>query len=94
MIGIDWQEGQQDKVEEFFVSDVGDLADNMLRSAFTAVGKPQEYLKREDMVEVIEYLDRKGFFLITKSGDKICEVLGISKFTMYKCLEQVRKKYE
>ena len=94
VIGIDWREGQQDKIEEFFVSDVGDLADNMLRSAFAAVGKPQEYLKREDMMEVIEYLDRKGFFLITKSGDKICEVLGISKYTLYKYLEQVRKKYE
>jgi predicted transcriptional regulator YheO len=94
VIGIDWQENQQNKVEEFFVSDVGDLADNMLRSAFAAVGKPQEYLKRADMMEVIEYLDRKGFFLITKSGDKICEVLGISKYTLYKYLEQVRKKYE
>lgn len=93
IIGIDRREGEA-KVEEFFVSDVGDLADNMLRSAFTAVGKPQEYLKREDMMEVIEYLDRKGFFLITKSGNKICEFLGISKYTLYKYLDQIRKNYE
>lgn len=92
-IGIEGQD-RSEKVEEFFVSDVGDLVNNMLRSAFSAVGKPQGYLKREDMMKVIEYLDRKGFFLITKSGDRICEVLGFSKCTLYKYLDQVRSKYE
>ncbi len=92
-IGMDGSD-RSEKVEEFFVSDVSDLVDNMLRSAFSAVGKPQGYLKREDMMKVIEYLDKKGFFLITKSGDRICEVLGFSKCTLYKYLEQVRTKYE
>lgn len=92
-IGFDVQNGD-DKVEEFFVSDVGDLVESMLRSAFAAVSKPMGYLNREDMMEVIDFLDRKGFFLITKSGDRICEVLGFSKFTLYKYLEQVRAKHE
>ncbi len=91
LIGFD-RSACEPKVEEFFVSDVGSLMDNMLRSAFEAVGKPQEYLRREDMIEVIEYLDRKGFFLITKSGDRICEVLKISKYTLYKYLERIRAK--
>ena len=92
-IGIEPQDNG-DKVEEFFVSDVGDLVDNMLRNALAAAGKPQEYLTREDMMDVIEYLDRKGFFLITKSGDRICEVLKISKYTLYKYLEKARKNYD
>lgn len=92
-IGFDAQ-NSEDKVDEFFVSDVGDLVESMLRSAFAAVGKPMGYLSRDDMMEVIDYLDRKGFFLITKSGDRICEVLGFSKFTLYKYLELVRAKHE
>lgn len=85
---------KEEKVEEFFVSDVGDLVDSMLRNAFTVVGKPLGDLKREEMMKVLEYLDKKGFFLITKSGDRICEVLGFSKFTLYKYLEQIRTTYE
>jgi len=92
-IGIDPQ-SSGDKVEEFFVSDVGDLVESMLRSAFAAVGKPMGYLNREDMMKVIDFLDRKGFFLITKSGDRICEVLEFSKFTLYKYLEQVRARHK
>ena len=93
-IGLDTQSNGADRVEEFFVNDVGDLVESMLRSAFTAVGKPMGYLNREDMMDVIDFLDRKGFFLITKSGDRICEVLGFSKFTLYKYLEQVRAKHK
>ena len=40
---------------------------------------------------VIEILDNKGVFLISKSSERVCEFLGISKFTLYNYLDQVRE---
>ena len=34
--------------------------------------------------------DDRGMFLISKSGPRICEILGISKFTLYNYLEIIR----
>lgn len=39
---------------------------------------------------MIEYLDNRGAFLITRSSDRVCDALGISKFTLYNYLEQIR----
>jgi predicted transcriptional regulator YheO len=30
-------------------------------------------------------------FVISKSGDRVCEFLGISKFTLYNYLDAIRK---
>ena len=43
---------------------------------------------------MISQLDRKGALLITKSGPKICQALGISKFTLYNYLEEIHKQQD
>jgi len=37
-------------------------------------------------------LDKKGVFLITKAGERICDALSISKFTLYNYLDILRKQ--
>ena len=44
-------------------------------------------MTKEDKIRVVRYLNDAGAFLITKSGDRIASVLGISKFTLYKYME-------
>ena len=53
------------------------------------VNKMLDYLINSALVEL---LDRRGAFLITKSGSKVCDVLNISKFTLYNYLETIRKE--
>ncbi len=38
-------------------------------------------------VQVVQYLNDAGAFLITKSGDKVASILGISKFTLYNYMD-------
>ena len=52
--------------------------------------KPPEEMSKSEKVEFIRFLDEKGAFLITKSGERICELLEISKFTFYSYLEKSR----
>ena len=77
--------------EEVFVNNVHELVESMLDSGIAFIGKPIEKMNKEEMTRLIEFLERKGVFLITKSGEKICDALGITKYTFYQMLETVRK---
>lgn len=79
-------------VEEFFTQDVNELLDHLIYKCQQKIGKPVQYMTREDKKNAIKFLDEKGAFLIMKSGKKICEFLDISKFTLYNYLEETRKQ--
>ena len=51
-----------------------------------------ENMTRNDKIKMVEFLDSKGTFLINKAGDRICEYLDISKFTLYNYLNLLKKQ--
>lgn len=79
------------EVEEVFTQDVSELLEHLIHKCQQEIGKPVQYMNREDKKIAIKFLDEKGAFLITKAGKKICEFLDISKFTLYNYLEETRK---
>ena len=72
------------------IFDVNTLLERLIQKGQEEIGKPAEEMGKAEKVEFIRYLDEKGAFLITKSGEKICELLEISKFTFYSYLEKSR----
>ena len=48
-------------------------------------------LKRKDKLEVIQFMDEKGVFLIKGAIDKVAERLNISKVTVYSYLDEIKK---
>lgn len=80
--------------EEVFASDVNSLLKHLISEAQKQIGKPVSEMNKEEKINFIQYLDEKGAFLITKSGEHICELLGISKFTFYNYLEISRTAKE
>ena len=80
------------KEEEIFVNDVNQLLDALLQKAREEVGKPVSYMSREEKIKVVRFLDQKGAFLITKAGNRICQFLDISKFTLYSYLDEVHSE--
>lgn len=81
----------QEQVTEFFVSDVQQLLDELIRQAYNISNKSVDNMSRDDKIKFIKFLDSKGAFFITKSSEKICEELQISKFTLYKYLDIARE---
>ena len=79
---------------ELFASDVNQLMDNLLQQCEGMFDKPISHLNKDEKMQIIHFLDSKGAFLITKSGDRVCEFLNISKFTLYNYLENTRQKTE
>ncbi|EPZ53110.1 transcriptional regulator [Alicyclobacillus acidoterrestris] len=76
----------QPEYKETFVNDVNELLDTLIQEAQDIVGKPVAMMAKEDKVEFIRHLDRRGAFLIKKSGERVCSYLNISKFTLYNYL--------
>lgn len=75
---------------EVFASDVKSLLEHLIKEAQSKINKKVGDMDKRDKIEFLRHLDRKGAFLITKSSEKICEYLEISKFTLYNYLESVR----
>jgi len=87
-IGIDVGNSNGD---EFHASNVQDLIENMFERGVNYIGKPVEEMTKDDKMRLIEFLDQKGVFMITKAGEKTCEALGITRYAFYNLLETVRK---
>ncbi|MEE0741513.1 MAG: helix-turn-helix transcriptional regulator [Emergencia sp.] len=68
------------------------LMDNFITEALAAIGTPPDKMNKEAKIKLIKFLDDRGVFMIQKSGQKVCDLLGISKFTLYNYLEEARGK--
>ncbi|MHB8063450.1 MAG: helix-turn-helix transcriptional regulator [Ruminiclostridium sp.] len=75
---------------EVFATDISQVLEYLISEADNIAGKPVEELNREEKIEFVRYLDTKGAFLVTKSSDKVCEHLNISRFTLYNYLDFIR----
>lgn len=94
MVGTDTLEQLENAPEniEYHANNVGQLTDFLIAQSLDLVNKPVNQMTKEDKLTIIKFLDEKGTFLITKSGDKVCQFLGISKFTLYNYLDTIRQK--
>lgn len=75
---------------EKIIRNVSDLLDELIEQSMKLVDKPLESMTKEDKVKAIHFLDESGAFLITKSGQRVCNYFGISKFTLYSYIDEAR----
>ena len=79
-----------EKSPEVFARDVRQLLEHLLEEGERLVGKSAADMNREDRINFLAHLDKRGAFLITRSGERVCEFLGISKYTLYATLDKLR----
>ena len=78
--------------KEIFASDVNDLTDALIQEVQREIGIPVASMTKEDKLKALDHLDKRGVFLIKKSGDKVARYFDISKYTMYSYLDNVRNQ--
>ncbi len=88
------EQAKENPVSETMSFHVGQMLDRLIIQSVRAVGKPAEEMNREDRLKFIRLLNDRGAFLIAKSGPRVCQYLGISKYTLYSYLDEVKKKNE
>lgn len=79
-----------EEVKEIFVNDVTQIIDFLFHEGVHKIGCQPKEMNREQKMEFLRFLDRKGAFLISKSNERVCDFLQISKFTLYNYLDAIR----
>lgn len=81
-----------DSNQEVFANNISEVLEYLIDQADKIAAKPVEQLSREEKIEFVRFLDQKGAFLVTKSSEKVCEHLKISRFTLYNYLDLIRNE--
>jgi predicted transcriptional regulator YheO len=71
---------------------VDDLVQEIIQSGITATEKPVAAMGREDKMAAVRYMNDRGLFLIRSSVDLAAAHLGVTRFTVYNYLDQLRGK--
>jgi predicted transcriptional regulator YheO len=78
------------KPDETFATNVSELFDAALEKSVSATGKPASLLDRNDRIAVVGKLDEQGIFQIRGAVPHIACALGVSRFTVYNYLDEIR----
>lgn len=77
---------QTEPVNEILDQNIYNVMEELIKQAVVNIGKAPAEMNREEKIHFIQFLDQHGVFLITKSSDKVCELLDISRYTFYNYL--------
>lgn len=77
----------KEKDPERITQNVNDLLEDLIEQSVALIGKPAAIMTKEEKVTAIQFLNDSGAFLITKSGDKVSNYFGISKYTLYSYID-------
>lgn len=71
-------------------SNVDGLVNEIIQSGIASTGKQVAAMSREDKVEAVRYMNGRGLFLIRSSVDLVASSLGVSRFTIYNYLDELK----
>lgn len=81
---------QEDERSETFATSVVETVGSMVEEAIASRGKQAPDMSKQEKVQLVEHLERQGVFLIKGSVGEVASYLGVSKFTVYNYLQEVR----
>ena len=81
-----------DNDSELNPASIQGLLEGIIAEGLNTIGMPPDKMNKDAKIRFITFLDKRGVFLIQKSGQRVCDLLGISKFTLYNYLDEIRGK--
>jgi len=80
----------QIQVQETFSDDISEVLQTLIEDASNTVGRSVEEMNKQDKVRFVAFLDEKGAFNVKKAVPFVAKYLGVSRFTIYNYLKEVR----
>ena len=87
---VDKEVSNNERKEEIFTDNIDDLLERVFIKAKEKIGKPTEKMQKDDKLEVVRYLQKKGVFLVKGNIDKIANKLNVSRYTVYNYLSEIK----
>lgn len=83
---------RQVQESETFSESVEDLMSTSINKALAAYNLPPDRLSLQEREEVVDTLNKKGFFQLRGAVESIAQTFGVSEATVYRYLKNVQKK--
>lgn len=71
-------------------SHLADALEHLIAQGEAAIGRPLAQMTRGDKQQLVRYLDDRGAFALRKAVERVAEILGVSRFTVYNYLDAAR----
>jgi predicted transcriptional regulator YheO len=81
----------QQEAEDTGSISIQDVMESLITEGIHKIGMPPDQMNREAKIAFIKFLNERGVFKIQKSGQEVCSLLNISKFTLYNYMEEAKK---
>lgn len=82
-----------DQGSEIYAKSLGEIVEHHLEAVEREIGVPATKMNREEKMRALSFLDERGVFQMVKANVRLCEFFGVSKFTLYNYLEEVRRDH-
>lgn len=93
--GADQMDVQAPPLESAFASEtfpitVDEVMVEAVRQAIGAIGVPADLMQKRHKLEVVRLLEERGLFLIRDAVDFVASALGVTRYTIYNYLNELR----
>ncbi|MGI6226798.1 MAG: helix-turn-helix transcriptional regulator [Peptococcales bacterium] len=78
------------QTKEEFSYDVNEVMEAMVEAVFKEHPKPKTLMDKDDKVYIVKKLENKGVFLIKGAIEYVANSLGVSRYTIYNYLDEIR----
>jgi len=76
---------------ERFANDVHEVAQGIISDVMNKQSVPVERMDRSEKLDIVRELDARGLFLVKGTVEHVASCLGISKYTLYSYMDQVKE---
>lgn len=73
-------------------SNINNVVQDFISNTFIDMKKTKTKFTKEDKIEMVKFLEEKGVFRVKGSVNWVADILGVSKFTIYNYLDQIRSR--
>lgn len=77
--------------EETFASTLSETIESLMEREISNAGKQPSTMTKEEKVQLVEALEFQGAFLLKGAVNYVAHKLGVTKFTIYSYLKEVRR---
>lgn len=74
---------------EYFPRSVEELSARLVDTAIASIGVPVGEMRKEQKIQVVAELERRGFFLVKQAAETAAAALAVTRFTIYNYLNQI-----
>lgn len=74
---------------EYFPHSVEELSARLVDAAIASIGVPVMEMRKEQKIQVVAELERRGFFLVKQAAETAAAALSVTRFTIYNYLNEI-----